>query len=183
MNLDAIHDHRLWFESESGEVVPWNPETDEQPPIETHPYACSRFPLEVRTEHYRRRASDGHYGGDDRIATFSSSANESLVLALANGKRWPLTLWWRRPPMPLHRAVVIASGACERCMNALAYLYDLPWGYREGGPEWRRCGTECEMCRDMGFTGRDREGLACDSFDLSNAKRAFTPAASAAQKT
>lgn len=152
MNIEAVHQLNLWCETLDGRMAPVDP-MGEMPPVTSHPYAVSRFPLEVRTEYYRRRESDGSYGGNDRILACNASANESLVLAMATGGReyWPRILarfWFHRPQrLVLSHAIVIASEACERCLNALAYEYGLPWGYREFSDEWEQCGTSCVMCR------------------------------------
>lgn len=152
MNLDKIHQYRLWWAKEDHSILPANlTNHKDMPPVSDYPYAYCRFPLQIKTEIYRRRA-DGGYGSDDRLAVFSATANESLVLAMATGgRRYP---WWRilRPPRPttirLSDALIIASESCERCLNALAYRYGLDWGYPEYGDQWQACGTRCPMCED-----------------------------------
>jgi hypothetical protein len=134
MNIDAVHRYVLWCEST--DRAPVDCQSGVMPPIETHPFACVRFPLYVQTEIFKRRASDGLYGASDRIGTSGATANPSLVFAIVQAGRYSLG-----------DAIVIASEACGRCLNALAHAYGLSWGYEEGGPEWRQCRTECPMCQ------------------------------------
>lgn len=161
MNLNAIHRLNLWWEDEQGRVLPANfLDVTDTPPVSEYPYACSRFPLSVQTEHYRRREDDGHYGTADRIAVGTSSANESLVLAMATGGKFRLrarVAFWVRFPfastrparLTLSDAMIVASEACGRCLNALAYDYGLDWGFPEGGPEWQASPTRCPMCEGL----------------------------------
>jgi hypothetical protein len=93
------------------------------------------------------------YGANDVIARSHSQANEELVVALiTGGAQMPFLRRWLRgtpspPKMPLAQALIVASEACGRCMNALAHRYGLPWGCPEGGPEWCAIHTECAMCK------------------------------------
>lgn len=156
MNIDAIHRLNLWCETSTGTVAPVDLESGAMPPLETHPYAVSRFPLVVQTQHYARRA-DGGFGAADRIGTFNASANADLVLALATGGKFRLSAavpFWRRfrfdrpACLSLEHALVVVSEACGRCLNALAYEYGLAWGFPEGGPEWHATNTSCPMCAE-----------------------------------
>lgn len=156
MNLNAVHRLNLWCETGNGAIAAVDVHSGAMPPVETHPYACVRFPLVVQTMTYARRVSDGGYGAADRIATFEASASEDLVLAMATGGKFSLTWsapFWRRFPftraarVPLEAALIIASEACSRCLNVLAYEYGLDWGYPEYGTEWQQTRTECPMCQ------------------------------------
>lgn len=132
MNLAALNLLNMWWEKADGSRLPVNIEdVRDCPPVEEYPFAHVRFPLQVKTEIYRRRA-DGLYGETDRIAVGESGASATLVLALATGGRrtWR-RLWRRHQSFPLGDAMIIASEACERCLNALAYEYGLDWGYPE----------------------------------------------------
>lgn len=141
MNIDKLNLECLWCESEDGaSKVPVGP-NGEMPPVETHPYCLSRFPLRIRTEIYKRRA-DGLYGAEDRLGSFGGSFSEPLALAMVDGAN-------NQKSYRLMHAMIIASEACERCMNSLAYEYGLGWGYAEGSEEWLDCPSECEMCREI----------------------------------
>jgi hypothetical protein len=75
--------------------------------------------------------------GSNPIATFHSTWSEDLVLAMANSGDYTLS-----------EAILVASIACERCMNVLANKYGLDWGYEEYSSEWEDTNTECEFCKD-----------------------------------
>ena len=70
---------------------------------------------------------------------FNSGWQEDLAQAMANSG------------IRLHKAILIAANACERCMNALAYEHGLDWGYEEMSEDWKKCGTECDFCKGMGY--------------------------------
>lgn len=145
MKIENCNLFTLWVEREDGSDkrefgIMADGSQPDVPPPSTHPIACVRFPTTVTTEYFRRRP-DGGYGGDDKIAAGSQSAPESLVIAMAVGANG-------QPKRRLRDALVIASHACERCMNTLAHIHGLDWGYPEGSDDWLRCGTECDMCRD-----------------------------------
>lgn len=70
--------------------------------------------------------------------------NEDVILAMANSGDYTLS-----------EALVIYASACERCANALAYKYlNGKDGYEEMSDEWKKCGTVCDFCRDMGYEER-----------------------------
>jgi len=80
------------------------------------------------------------YGSRD-LLTGHSGWQEDLVLAIATSGDYTLS-----------EAILISANSCERCMNSLAEEYGLDWGYLEGSDEWKKCGTECSFCKDMGHT-------------------------------
>lgn len=43
-------------------------------------------------------------------------------------------------------AVLLATTACEACLNVLCHRYGLVDGYRKGSKEWRKAGTACDLC-------------------------------------
>lgn len=67
----------------------------------------------------------------------TSSWNEELVMAIVKSGAYTL-----------NEAILISALSCERCMNALAHMFGLSWGYPEYGDEWKKCNTECDMCRE-----------------------------------
>lgn len=79
---------------------------------------------------------------------------EDLALALGNSG------------IRLHKAIPIAARACERCMNSLAHEVGLDWGYPEMSDEWKKCGTVCEFCSDMGFNRISMEHDVVRKFEL-----------------
>ena len=85
--------------------------------------------------------------GSRDLMTMNSGWSDDLVLEMG------------KSGIPLHKAIMIAANACERCMNSLAYEFGLDWGYEEGSKEWRECGTSCDFCEGMGYEGLEREGL------------------------
>lgn len=134
----------MWFETEDGKHrVP----VDFSKPdafgadanLDMYPIACARSGVEIRTDVYRRRSSDGAYGGDDRICTLNSGASEDLVMALATGANG-------QRKYRLREALVIAGEACECCMNVLAKQYGLEWGYEYGSEDQKKSNTSCEWC-------------------------------------
>lgn len=96
--------------------------------------------------HFWPRKWEG--GGQKEIFEVNSSWNEDLVMAIANSGDYTL-----------REAILIASIACERCMNALAYKYGLNDGYPEYSEEWKKCGTCCEFCKGEGWERGGRGGL------------------------
>jgi hypothetical protein len=44
-------------------------------------------------------------------------------------------------------AIIIASTACERCMNILAWQNGCSWGYPPTSESAAKAGTSCELCR------------------------------------
>lgn len=110
------------------------------PSVDMFPIACYRTGIEVRTEVYRRRP-DGGYGSGDLICVSTSSASEELVLAIATGANGGVRY-------SLGNALFIAAAACERCMNILAHIYGLPWGYGPASEEASKCGTSCMWCQN-----------------------------------
>lgn len=135
MNIHAVHRLHLWCETPAGEIAPIDPGTGDMPPVDTHPYAYARFPLSVRTEIYNRRGDDGVYGDADRIMAGESGASNDLATAMVRSGEFTVS-----------DALIIASVACERCMNALAHQYGVPWGYPEFSEAWQRANTVCVMC-------------------------------------
>ena len=138
MNIDNLNTQSIWYESEDGKRRLQSNELIGPDPVE-FPRAYVRFPLVITTRIYLRR-KDGGYGDKNLVLEFSSSCSPDLVLALATGANG-------QRAYKLDVALVIASEACERCMNSLAHLYGLAWGYPENGDEWQKTNTECEMCR------------------------------------
>lgn len=51
--------------------------------------------------------------------------------------------------MSCERAVGIVRGACERCANALGWMYGCDWGYPEGSDPWQRAAGGCRMCEGV----------------------------------
>lgn len=102
--------------------------------------------------HYVRKVGETEENweatGSVPVMSGSSGWSDDLALAIANSAG-----------VPLHKAIVIAASACERCMNALAHEHGLDWGYPEMSEDWKKSGTVCEFCEGMGYTGRDRAGL------------------------
>jgi hypothetical protein len=75
--------------------------------------------------------------GSRELFPASSGWSEDLALTLVTSGDYTLS-----------EAIIISARSCERCMNALAHKYGLDWGYAEGSEEWKRCGTECDFCKE-----------------------------------
>lgn len=82
------------------------------------------------------------------LIAFRTTWNDILVLAMANSGDFTL-----------HDAIIVATTACERCVNALCNKY-LPNnknnGYPEFSDEWKASGMHCDFCKDLGFYGENR---------------------------
>lgn len=131
----------LWFESKRGKrrvLTPKELKEGRLPSAKKYPYAFSRFPLSIETKIYRRREKDGGYGSRDLLAITSATAPGDLAQALA---------WIYENQISLGQALIIASSACERCKNILAWQCGLKWGYRPDSREARACNTSCRLCR------------------------------------
>jgi len=79
--------------------------------------------------------------GSREMMTGESGWSEDLVLAMASSGDFTLS-----------EAIIIAANSCERCMNVLLHDYGCDDGYPEFSDEWKKCGTECEFCKDLGHT-------------------------------
>jgi len=122
----------LWYEDENGNKLNWSPDFTKG---YNHPkkarYQVSQFPNVLRTT-YLRLNDDGT---STEIFCGNASYPQDLVLAMANSKDFTL-----------NEAILITANCCEKCMNSLAHMYGLSWGYPEYGEEWKKTGTSCEYC-------------------------------------
>lgn len=140
MYLEKIHTEIMWNESEDGKFRK-TAKGPEEPYDPRYPIVFARFPARAITRIYRTRP-DGTYGSSDLIMEENRGYSLELVLALATGANGQL------PKYPLEKAIIYASHICERCENALAFQYGLPWGYPEGADQWIKAGTSCPACED-----------------------------------
>jgi len=126
----------IWYENEKGER--WYPDLAAGGPP-THPpgypLQVSRLPNILVTRLYDLSEIRQ---GDSLVMTTEASYSEDLVLGLVH-----------RGGYSLGDAITIAGGACDRCMNSLAYAVGLPWGFPQYGREWQNTHTECEWCRQQ----------------------------------
>lgn len=76
--------------------------------------------------------------GSRQLMTDNSSWSEDLVLAMVHSGDYNL-----------HQSIIIASICCERCLNVLAYKYELKWGYSEFSNQWKLTNTCCEFCKHI----------------------------------
>jgi hypothetical protein len=117
-----------WWETENGERwIPPGNELDETPPA-GFIYQHFMFPCQVVHKCYR---------GKNMILNGYNGYAPGLAHAIANDDD---------NAFMLDDAIMVATIACERCMNVLSYKYDLGWGYPEYSDEWKECGTECVFC-------------------------------------
>lgn len=73
--------------------------------------------------------------GSKLFMTGTSSWPEDLVLAMILSKDYSPS-----------QAILIATTACERCINVLANKYKLEWGYAEFSDDWVKAKTTCKFC-------------------------------------
>src|SRR5690349_8155977 len=86
-------------------------------------YQVVRRPTELRTAFYRE--------GEGQIGAGVSTWNRELVTKMV------------LCGVPIDQAILRAAIACERCMNALGYEYDVSWGgYPEDSEEYRKSNTQ-----------------------------------------
>lgn len=83
------------------------------------------------------------WDADEMIRIFVGmvGVHEELALALATKR-----LTHRREPFSLSDSLLIASIACERCLNALIFEYGLEGGYQEFSQSWHAANTSCQFC-------------------------------------
>lgn len=115
----------FWYENRKGErFVPPNGET---PPPEGFEYLHTRIPLGVHHSvcTSTMQLMDGTNVADDELVT-------KMV---------------REEGYSARDAVLLASVACEGCMNVMAHEFGLTWGYEKGSEEHLKCNTSCELCR------------------------------------
>jgi hypothetical protein len=135
----------LWWENKNREkFIPTENQIVEliNPDPKQWPYAYSRFPTQIVTTCYRRREHDGGYGSNDVLFRSNSGCSSELVLALCRNLDPD-----NAKPQTLSNALIIASTACERCMNIMAFECGLEWGYPANSDSARKAGTSCELCR------------------------------------
>ena len=139
--------HGIWYEDKDGNYIPSTESASAPKEAETC-HVC--FPLEIRTEHYRlhdyKNPDDGvsrTYHGSDRLLTTCchiGGGNEAVIMAMVNSGDYTLS-----------EALAVYANCCERCSNVLAYKYlNGAEGYAEHSPEWDKCGTVCDYCKDEG---------------------------------
>lgn len=130
MKIKHEHLRRQWWEDAEGNFL-------QEPDYQTNArpdqgrYFVSRIP-QILTTAYVRVEDDG----STEIGQERSTWSEDLALAIA----------YRSNGYTLTDGILIASLACTRCLNSLAYEAGLDWGYREFGPEWQAAETECQFC-------------------------------------
>lgn len=138
--LERIRNDHLWFEDKDG--FRFYPRFEDpkaySAPLEPYTVAVVRSGCEVRTEYSLRK---GNYP-ENQLGASCSTANPELVRALTDH----LDPDWKEP-RALERALFIAAAACGRCMNVLAHMCGLDWGYRIDSDEAKRCKTSCDLCR------------------------------------
>lgn len=123
----------LWYENEAGEK--WIPDENQLMTCEPPPegFIFQHFTESPLRESICKLLPDG---SGPQIAAFCSGWSEDLVIAFANdGYR-------------LTHAIRLAASFCERCMNAAAHEYGLPWGYPRYSEKWLKAHTICDFCRD-----------------------------------
>ena len=143
----------MFFENEAGEIfnLDFKKGEPDYPPESFKPITCTVcFPRECTEKVYLVNKS-GHYGSGDVIASGGSSYPASLVLAMTRPsfkerlkslfrtKKWLATVDFEQ--------AVRHAGRCERCMNSLAWLYGLDWGYPPFKEEWEKSRTLCIVCK------------------------------------
>lgn len=108
-----------------------------------------------------------HVSGALRIAEHHTTWDPELVLALVRPTRQQRIrscLRWLKadnPPLyPMKEAILITARACERCANALHYIYGVTedGGYPEGSNAWGKAGTSCRYC-EVGSAAQPKRGL------------------------
>lgn len=136
MHIDkTILNRNIWYEDSEGNVKTFDgvPDKSEVIGMTYH----TKWPLEI-TEHIGRVTPEGTYKHLGDINTHISGGNEKTILAMANSGDYTLG-----------EAIMLWANACERCMNVLEFKYSGGVdGYAEHSNEWKRCGTECEFCRE-----------------------------------
>lgn len=128
----------LWYEDEHGNFLGEAAQPYSQPP-EGVRYQVAQFPCDLTTRWVELKED----GSSETVAGCTTGWSEDLVLAMATK---PRDIWRISEPYRLSEAILIAASACERCMNALAHRYGLPWGYHEESEEYLQSRTRCGFC-------------------------------------
>lgn len=123
-----------WYETEAGRKLYITQKEMEQGYYAPNgaDYCVRRFPCEVVTTYLSLNPD----GTSKECCSTTSTFPEDLVLKMTNSGHYTLG-----------QSMIIASEACERCLNVLGHNYELDWGYPEYGPEWHKANTECEYCK------------------------------------
>jgi hypothetical protein len=77
--------------------------------------------------------------GSRSVLTMNSGYNEDLAVGLV------------KKGLSLSEAIIVAAGACERCMNVLADEVGLDWGYARGSEDYNEARTSCGLCTNGDF--------------------------------
>ena len=89
-------------------------------------------------------------GGSKEAYQSTSSYPTELVLAMTRPTSEETLVakgrGYTNQPVSFERAVILASSACERCLNVLLYRHGSNDGYQEGSSEWLRSNTRCLLC-------------------------------------
>ncbi len=127
MNIDHSKIPTHWWETENGER--WIPETGE---------LGEKPPAGFIYQHFMIACEVGHtcYRGKEQILNGHNGYAPGLALAIANDDD---------NAFMLDDAILVASIACSRCVNALGFKYEL-WGFPEDSKEYREHGTTCVFC-------------------------------------
>lgn len=129
MNIDLTKCPDFWYETESGEKYIPNLEYPDAIPEECV-YQCSEFSNQLITEVYDVKANE-------KVCTLTSTYSDELATALVRSEKYSV-----------QEAIKITGKSCERCMNVLAHMYGLLWGYPENSQQYKQANTECVFCRE-----------------------------------
>lgn len=140
---------QIYYEDEHGNHVPHAHENAYLEVPKGARYQVAQFARQLRTD----IIDLAHAGeGSPLIATMNSSYPSSLVLAMVRPslkERFVQLLRYGRfaPVFDFDTAILKSALSCERCLNSLLHRHGCGDGYRQGSPQWVRCGTSCTMCQ------------------------------------
>lgn len=153
MTYPSIKDYEypnIWYEDSEGNIYKEEAKTLELsvPNVSGEITYHSCFPMDIHEN--VSLIKDNQF---ERLFTGTSGCSRDLVLAMTRPsfkerlKSVFRTFKWM-PVADIDQAMRHAS-RCERCMNALAYVYGLDWGYKPFSEEWHKSGTSCKVCKDI----------------------------------
>lgn len=140
----------LWYEDANGNFVgepDWKGDVGDsyREIVKTAKYQVSRFPFDLATRYLSLETDEEGNPISREAGVGTSTWSQHLVLAMANSGDYNL-----------YESIIISAESCERCLNVLLFKYTSrgsrgDHGYPELSPNWKKCGTECNFCKGMGW--------------------------------
>lgn len=131
----------LWYEDRDGNRhVPTHLEMSNgiNAP-EGYDYMRSQFPCTLEDSTLLLVRENGTVCRSEKLMTGHTGWSEDLVLAMTVSGKYKLS-----------EAILVVATSCSRCMNALAYVFQVGWGMSSDSEEYANHNTRCGYCDPEG---------------------------------